>query len=285
MTTRFSHLPSRRVIRVGGLEAKEFLQGLISNDVEKVAPQHSIYAALLNAQGKLAYDFIVLSDNDGGYLLDVEAARADELIKKLKLYRLRAKVMIEPSDVQVTAYFGPDDVRIRVPQSEVCCIDPRFIRLGYRFYTLLEPGDNLAASLPGDKASEADYIAYRLSLGVPEGAGELGVEKLFLLEANIEELSGVDFKKGCYVGQELTARMKHKTELKKRLLPFRVSPMPAPDTPLTAGERELGSTVGGRLDVAFVLTRLQRLAEADPASLTIGGAPAMLIKPAYLPAL
>jgi len=281
MALRFAVLPSRSVIRVCGEEAKPFLQGLISNDVGEISPSRAVFAALLSAQGKIQFDFIVLSDLHGGYLLDVEASRSDELIKKLKLYRLRAKVAIEPVETDVIAVFG-DRTNVRLPKLALLIDDPRHAQLGLRAY---ERSDELRAELLASGAIESTedgYEADRIALGVPQGASELGIEKLFLLEANAEELHGVDFKKGCYVGQELTSRMKRKAEIKKRLLPFRVSPQPAPDAHVTADGRELGNVVGGRSGIAFALVRLDRLAEADRAAIKIGDTPATLAVPAYL---
>ena len=281
MALRFAVLTSRSLIRVSGEEAKTFLQGLISNDIEKIGERNAIFAALLSAQGKIQFDFIVLSDHHGGYLLDVEAARRDDLIKKLKLYRLRAKLAIEPIDMHIVAVFG-DRTNAQVPQPSPMIDDPRHAQLGLRAYG---QGDELRAGLIASgaiEASEDGYEADRIALGVPQGAGELGIEKLFLLEANAEELHGVDFKKGCYVGQELTSRMKRKAELKKRLLPFHVSAQPAPDAHVSAGGRELGNVVGGRSGIAFALVRLDRLVEADRAAIKISDAPATLALPAYL---
>ncbi|MFZ1988591.1 MAG: folate-binding protein [Alphaproteobacteria bacterium] len=281
MALRFAVLPSRSVIRVSGEEAKTFLQGLISNDIEKIGERSAIFAALLSAQGKIQFDFIVLSDHHGGYLLDIEASRRDELIRKLKLYRLRAKVAIEPVVMDIVAVFG-DRTNAQLPKPPLMIDDPRHAQLGLRAYG---QSDDLRAELlvsSAIEASEDGYDADRIALGVPQGASELGIEKLFLLEANAEELHGVDFKKGCYVGQELTSRMKRKAELKKRLLPFHVSSGPAPDAHVTADGRELGNVVGGRSGIAFALVRLDRLAEANHATIKIGDTPAVLAVPAYL---
>ncbi len=280
MALRFADLPSRSLVRIAGEQAKDFLQGLISNDIEKATSGHAIFTALLSAQGKIQFDFIVLADG-AGYLLDVEAVRRDELIKKLKLYRLRAKVAIDPAELDIVAIFG-DRTNTHLPKLALVVDDPRHARLGLRAYG---KGDALRAALSAAGAVEAGeqgYEADRVALGVPEGASELGIEKVFLLEANAEELHGVDFKKGCYVGQELTSRMKRKAELKKRVLPFRVSAAIAPDAHVTADGRELGNVVGARADTAFALVRLDRLADADRATIKIGDTPATLEAPAYL---
>ena len=280
MIPRSALLNSRAVLRISGADAKTFLQGLISNDIENVKLGAAIFAALLSAQGKIQFDFLVLIDADGSYLLDIEAARSDELIRKLKLYRLRAKVAIEMTELVVGATFETQ-ARRSDDAAALSVTDPRLSTLGRRFYA---HSNDLRRVLDRDSqlGTDSDYAQHRLSLGVPEGASELGAEQLFLLEANAEELNGVDFQKGCYVGQELTSRMKRKTELKKRLLPFLVPTLPSAGTPLRAGERELGQTVGGRHSTAFVLVRLDRLAEAGGHPLQLGELTAELKIPSYL---
>ena len=280
MALRFALLSSRSLIRIAGEEAEAFLQNLISNDMARLSRGGAIYAALLSAQGKIQFEFLVIADA-GGYLLDVEAARRDELIKKLKLYRLRAKVSIEPATGDVVAIFG-DRTNLHFPRLGLAIDDPRQVQLGMRAYGEFASIRAVLLSSDAVESSEEGYVSDRIALGVPEGATELGIEKLFLLEANAEELHGVDFQKGCYVGQELTSRMKRRAELKKRLLPFRISPPPPLDAHVTANGRELGNVVGERSGTAFALVRLDRLADADRAAIEIGGAPAVLAMPAYI---
>lgn len=283
MSLSLAALSSRRLIRVSGPDAVSFLQGLVSNDVERVSPGHAVFAALASPQGKLLYDFIVLDDRGDGLLLDVEAARADELIKKLNLYRLRAKVTIEPSDLSVYAAFGWEtDIYDFTTKNGVLTItDPRDERLGYRLYGNDEKISKFRAPIIKE-TDESEYTAHRLALGIPEGASEFGEEKLFLLEANFEALHGVDFKKGCYIGQELTARMKHKTELKKRLLPLQVEGSAEAGAAVTAAGREIGTVIGARGETGFALIRLDRLAESGSDNLKAGEAPARLARIAYL---
>jgi hypothetical protein len=285
----FAELTSRALIKVSGPDAKIFLQGLLSSDVATLGTGLRA-AALLSAQGKILFDLILAGEPDG-VLLDCEAARAEELIAKLKLYRLRAKVEIaREADLSVFAAFGAPSRSAAIASGAPTAVtDPRLSALGMRLYG---PATQirervLAAGLTEHK--EPEYAAHRLALGVPEGAGELGIEKLFLLEANAEELNGVDFQKGCYVGQELTSRMKRKAELKKRLLPLLIHNEAQPagnwaGAAVTAGEELLGHVIGGDRHIAFALLRLDRLAEArgKKQTLKVGEAQAELLVPPYL---
>lgn len=269
----FAELKSRALIRLTGPETRPFLQGLLSGDMTR---DGAIYAALLSPQGKIVFDLIVFNRGDKT-MIDCEASRADELVAKLKLYRLRAKVEIGlMTDFSVFAAW--DESGVSGLPTGFTFIDPRLPALGARSI-----GQRPAAPAPAT-APEAAYAARRRALGVPEGAGELSVEKIFLLEANAEELNGVDFKKGCYIGQELTSRMKRKAELKKRLLPLAIEGEASPGVNVTAGMEVLGQTIGGAPGIAFALLRLDRLAAARAAgaAIRIGQAPAELRVPEYL---
>jgi folate-binding protein YgfZ len=280
----FAELKSRALIMVSGPDAKNFLQGLLSNDVAGLGTGLRA-AALLSAQGKILFDLILDGEQDG-VLLDCEAARVEELIAKLKLYRLRAKVEIARDKGRaVFAAFGAPSLAGEMGSAELGAgSDPRLPALGTRLYgPATEIRERLLA--PGlIERPESDYCAQRLALGVPEGAPDLGIEKLFLLEANAEELNGVDFRKGCYVGQELTSRMKRKAELKKRLLPLAIEGTAPAGAPVTAGGELLGHVIGGGRHIAFALLRLDRLAEsrAKMQPLKIGEAAAELLVPRYL---
>lgn len=193
-------LKSRAIIRIAPLEAGEdvraFLQGLVTNDVSGKLP---VYAALLSAQGKAMFDFFVW-DEDDGLLIDCEEDVADELIKRLSLYRLRRKIAIE-RHATLKVHWAPE----LKPASEWSSADPRLAALGERWLSE-ESGD------PAD----AGYLAHRLSLGVPEGRAELG--DILWLETNAVELGGVSFEKGCYIGQENTARMNWRNKVNRRLV-------------------------------------------------------------------
>lgn len=200
-----SHLTTRAIIRLSALDGSEdvgaFLQGLVTNDVKGALP---CYAALLTAQGKHMFDFLVWGQG-ADILLDCEAAHVDELVKRLSMYRLRRKIAIARDEsLAVHWSIAPQDGAVP---------DPRLAALGHRW---------LAA--PGGEAADAAWLAHRLSLGVPEGRGEMG--DILWLETNAVELSGVSFTKGCYVGQENTARMNWRSKVNRRLV---VVPLTASD--------------------------------------------------------
>ena len=191
---------SRAVVRVApeepGEDAAQFLQGLVTNDVTDELP---VYAALLSPQGKVLFDFIVWPAGEGALLLDCEADAADELVKRLSLYRLRRKLSIAV-DPSLGVYWQAELGDGGAP-------DPRLAELGQRW---------LAKTSDEDRAVDSEYLQHRLRLGVPEGRAELG--DVLWLEANAAELNGVSFSKGCYVGQENTARMNWRQKVNRRLL-------------------------------------------------------------------
>ena len=237
-------LDDRVVLRLSGADARNFLQGLITNDIAAATPAHAIYAALLSAQGKYLHDFFIAQAGDA-FLLDAEAARLDDLLRRLNLYKLRAKVTIERTDLAVLAVIGdaaPDALGLarergaaKALDGGVAFVDPRLVEAGVR---IVAP----AAALPHfDVGTRAEYDALRLRLGLPDGARDLMPDKSFILENGFEELAGVDFEKGCYVGQEVTARMKHRALVRKRLVPVAIDgPAPAPGTPVTRDGVEVG---------------------------------------------
>jgi folate-binding protein YgfZ len=188
-------LNNRAVIRLSGADVKTFLQGLITNDINKLSPQALLYAAILAPQGKYLFDFII-HETDAVYL-DVESSRVADFIKKLSMYKLRADVKIEDVSSEYKIY---SDGEKGLP-------DPRNPALGKRLLTAGQKQEN---------GSFYDYESLRISLAIPEN-GDLVPDKSFVMQNNFEELNGVDFKKGCYVGQEVTARTKYKGGVKKRL--------------------------------------------------------------------
>ena len=260
------------------------MQGLVTCDVESIGVDAAGYGALLSAQGKIQFDFVLWRTADDAYLVDHEAAYQDEFAKRLKLYRMRAQVEIAPQpDLAVWAAWGPALLHPLAALPPRSVPDPRLKELGVR---IISSGPNVAldGEEPPQIVSEEAYTAHRHLYGVPEGRREFGYEKLFALEANLEEIGGVSFTKGCYVGQELTARMKHKTDLKKRLLPFSCSAAEEvePASPIRAGEREIGQAIGGQGETVFALVRLDRLAGVLEGDLDVsaGDAPATLQWPA-----
>jgi folate-binding protein YgfZ len=271
--TFISHLDDRAVLMVSGPEATVFLQGLITNDVGGLTEGKAMYAAFLTPQGKILFDFLVLL-REGAFLLDCRADLADALAKRLLMHRLRSKVAIERrNDLIVIA--GWNTAR---PASGSIA-DPRLNGLGWR---AIMPSD----ALPKDADAPTAYLEHRLDCGVPDGT-DFGQDRIFALDADLDELHGVSFEKGCYVGQELTARMKHRGTARKRVMPLETvdgSTLAPPDAPIASRAGEVGmliSTYGSR---GFALLRLDRLADANPSELNVAGTLVRVTRPAWLSA-
>ncbi len=226
----------RRILRLTGADTADFLQGLITNDVAKLA-DGLVYAALLTPQGKYIADFFLTRDS-GGILLDVAEALADDLIHRLTMYKLRADVAIAPAGLNLQRGTGT------APSGALA--DPRHNDLGWRAYTAAAEADD-----------GTDWDAIRVAHCIPETGIELTPDT-FILEAGFESLNGVDFRKGCYVGQEVTARMKHKTELRKGLRVVELTGVVPVGTPILAGGKPVGTlfTQSGGRAIAYV--RLDR---------------------------
>lgn len=237
-------LSDRAVVSVSGPEAKSFLQGLITNDIGKLTPEAPLYAALLTPQGKILFDFLLYEHGDA-VLLDCARASAEMIGNRLSMYRLRAKVEIASrGNVAVIASWNDD--------SAGDWPDPRLAELGYR---------SLAEDFVDEPSLDA-YTRHRLDLGVPEGR-DFGQDEMFALDADLEELNGVSFDKGCYVGQELTARMKHRGTARKKLLPVEANEggLPSPGSRVLARGSDIGAITSIYGNRGFALIRLDRLAE------------------------
>lgn len=262
-TPPYTRLPSRGVIEIAGDDRRSFLQGLVTNDVMALTPGSALYAALLTPQGKYLFDFLVVNDGER-LLLDVEAARREELIRRLMLYKLRAKVTIADRTAELAVAITPDGIE-----------DPRHPMLGRRAILPLSEAERLPAD-------ESAYQAQLLRLGIPEGSSDFIVDKLLILEGNLDYLNGVSFQKGCYVGQELTARMKHRGKVRKRLLPVRVAgELPPSGAPITEGGKEIGEMRGGLGARAIAYLRLDDLEVGK--SYRCGAAQVTPERPAWLP--
>lgn len=222
---------TRTVLAVTGSDRHDFLQGLITNDVMR-AKDGIIYAALLTPQGKYIADFFVLDQNNS-LLIDVDTAIAPQLFQRLGMYRLRADVAITQTDIIVSRGTGP------MPDNAF--LDPRHDALGWRHY-----GDT-------DISEQTDWEALRVTYLIPQTGIELTPET-YILEANFEALHGVDFKKGCFVGQEIVARMKHKTELKKGLVRVQIDGEAQSGDTITSGEKPAGTlySVSGNNGIAYL---------------------------------
>lgn len=255
-------LEDRGVLAIGGPDRASFLQGLVSNDAAKISPQRAIYAALLTAQGKYLHDFMLV-EIDGTIWLDGEAARLADLKRRLTMYRLRSKVTIdERPDLAVTAIHGGDvlgEPGAAEPLGDgVVFIDPRLAALGAR---AILPHEQMGDTLRDKGATQGDFAEYdrlRLELGVPDGSRDLVLDKSILLESGFEELHGVDWEKGCYIGQELTARTKYRGLIKKRLFPVRIDgPAPEAGTIVTLDGQEAGEMRSSRDGTGLALLRLE----------------------------
>ena len=223
---------TRKIIRLTGPDRVAFLQGLVTNDVTR-AP---CWAAILTPQGKYLADFLVVPDGDV-LLVDVDATLADDLARRLTMYKLRAKVDVELTDLAVARGTGD------APDGAIA--DPRHPALGWRLY-------GAPADLPADDGT--DWDAIRVTHLIPETLVELIPNDSFILENGFERLNGVDFRKGCYVGQEVTARMKHKTELRKGLKGLRIEGQAPVGTVITANGKDVGTvfTQSGGRAIAYV---------------------------------
>ena len=241
-------LPDRAVVAVAGADAVPFLQGLVSNDVT-LAAAGPIWAALLTPQGKWLADFFILGDRDR-LLLDCERAQAAFLVQHLGRFRLRAKVAIaEEAGLDVVAAWDAP------PPAGLGGRDPRLPEAGWR---ALCP----AGSVAGD-ADAADYDRHRLRLGLPDGSRDLESGRTVLLEAGFDELHGISWTKGCYMGQELTARTRYRGLVKRRLVPVAVDgPLPEPGTPVLRAGAEVGAIRSGRETRALALLRLEAIRPA-----------------------
>lgn len=241
----FAQLTDRAVLAVSGEDAQTFLQGLISNDIRKVTPASPVFAALLSPQGKYLFEFFII-EHEGTLLLETDKARLPDLIKRLSMYKLRAKVAFEEKkDWQVAANWGAE--RMVSTESSVVFDDPRHPQLGQR---LLMPSTSAAGMNAGD------YELHRLSLGIPEGGRDLVPDRSILLEFGYDHLNAIDFNKGCYVGQEVTARSKHRAILHKYVHCVTAdSPLPPAGTPVTDNGRELGEMRSSRGNTGLALLR------------------------------
>jgi folate-binding protein YgfZ len=264
-TVRYADLPSRAVIALHGADWRSFLQGLITQDVETLAPGEIRFAALLTPQGRVLYDLFVVGATEG-CLIDCAADHRDALIQKLTMYRLRAKVAITPSDLTVRAAWT-DDLSAGPPASSRHLSggwleDLRLPDLGLRGYG--------AEPLPDwQSADEAAYLSHCLRLGVP-GPADWGSDTTYPIEANFDLLNGIDFRKGCFVGQETTSRMKRRGTIKNRMAPITFDgPPPEPGTEVLAGDLRAGVALSGEAGAAMALLRIDRV-EAGALTLADG---------------
>ncbi len=289
---KFVALDDRATITVDGADARGFLQGLVSNDMTKLAPDRAIYAALLTAQGKYLHDFFLI-EHGGAVWLDCERARRDDLLRRLGQYRLRARVTIAAAAESwgVVALLGQaaldavglpaEPGRARPFADGIAYVDPRLARIGGRAILSRDTGPAALAKCGLVARPRAEYDRLRLIHGLPDSGIDLLENASYPLECGMEELNAVDFHKGCYVGQEVTARMKHRGLVRKRLMAVDIDgPAPPPGTKIMRGAVEAGELRSACAGIGIALLRLDQLDPPEP-PLVAGQACVIPRKPAW----
>ncbi len=268
----YSALPGRTLVTVTGEDAHEFLQGLISNDISFATAERAIYASLLTAQGKFLHDFFVVKmeiDSDSKFVFEVESDRADDFVRRLTMYKMRANVDISKLESDaVYAGFGDGAIRgvdlssdqgsARSVDGGVVYSDPRADSLGVRGILDSDAAASLFEGAGFQSASSDQYDHHRLQLGVPDGSRDIVIEKNFPLECGLDELNAIDYAKGCYIGQELTARTHHRGTIRKHLFPVTVTgPMPEPGTPILWDGNKSGEMRSSHDGIGIALLRIE----------------------------
>jgi folate-binding protein YgfZ len=275
-------LADRGVVRVAGEDAEKLLQGVITSDMELLAAQPAVHAALLTPQGKILFDFFVVKA-PGGFLLETAGEKAAELAKRLAMYKLRAKADIQDRSAAYRVFAGWGSKHAQAGEVGETYIfpDPRLAELGWRGLTSARLVSGIAATLGGVEATPEEYHARRIGLGVPEGGKDYAFGDAFPHEADFDQLKGVSFTKGCFVGQEVVSRMQNRATVRKRVVPLVGEAPLTQGAEIRAGEAVIGTvgSVAGR--EALALVRIDRAAEAVAKSVTLtaGGVAIALRKP------
>lgn len=285
---KIAELSDRAVLRLSGADTRKLLQRLITVDFDDVSPERAGYGALLSPQGKIMFDFFV-AETGNGYLFDCAASKKDELVKRLIFYRLRAKMEIEDLSerFKVLAIWGGGDEGLgadagaaRAFDGGVLYRDPRVAEMGVR---AMVPRDLV---ISGESVPEADYHAHRIAVGVADSDRDLASGDLFPHEANFDQFHGVDFAKGCYVGQEVVSRMEHRgTGARKRIVPILArGGSLTPGETLMAGDKAIGEVLSAGGVQALALVRLDRAESAlgaDEVLKTSNGVEVVLQQPSW----
>lgn len=273
-----STLSHRGLIKVSGPDRISFLQGLVTNDVSKISQDKAIYTWLLTPQGKYLYDLMLMQEGEDWYM-EVDQTRTQELVNRLMPYVLRSKVSFEilpdhrvmalwtssndENHLANTLKLSPELGRAKSTSTGSIFLDPRYLKMGARLFVKVDSSDFMTQIPEVEMASEEDYRYHRLSLGIPESSEELITDKSIPLECGMDELNAIDWEKGCYVGQELTARTRYRGLVRKRLIPFILSGPVGLDDPLKDTNQEDGKEVGKWYalshDRGLALTRLENL--------------------------
>jgi folate-binding protein YgfZ len=266
-----TQLPDRGVVKVAGDGARNFLNGLLTADMDKVAPGAPRYAALLTPQGKIIIDCIVAeapAADGGGFFLDCPRDLAPRLVERLNFYKLRAKVVVEDlSEILgvLAAWGGPGTTNVGLSNP-----DPRLPALGLRIMLPPHLASQAMGELGADPVDPSSYEAHRIALAVPRGGLDFGYGDAFPHEADMDQLAGVDFQKGCYVGQEVVSRMEHRGRARTRVVPVAFEgPPPKSGATVQAGERQVGTIGSSASGRGLALLRLDRVDEALAAGLSL----------------
>ncbi|MET4798019.1 folate-binding protein [Bradyrhizobium sp. LB11.1] len=276
-------LPDRGVIKVAGEDARNFLNGLITTDVDRLKPGLGRFGALLTPQGKIIVDFLITevpAGHGSEFLIDCPKALADGLATKLKFYKLRAKVTVDnlSDDLGVLAAWDGQ----LATQPDLSFADPRHEHLGTRILIPEDFKQKLSDLIGAELVDAADYEAHRIALGVPRGGLDFMYSDAFPHETNMDRLAGVDFDKGCYVGQEVVSRMQHRGTARTRSVKVLLDDL-SPETGVTvmAGDKSVGTMGSSAQGKGIALVRIDRVADALDAgqSLTAGGLAVRLAEP------
>ena len=276
-------LPDRGVVKVSGEDARNFLNGLVTTDLTLLRPGLGRFGAFLTPQGKITVDFLVTeapSSEGGGFLIDCARALAQGLADKLGFYKLRAKVAVEnlSDNLGVLAAWDGDPAM----KPDLAFADPRNAALGWRILVPAELAQKVADLIGADLVDSAAYDAHRIASGVPRGGLDFMYGDAFPHETNMDRLNGVDFDKGCYVGQEVVSRMQHRGTARTRTVRVIVDgPAPEPGAAILAGDRTLGTMGSTAGHNGLALIRIDRAADALDAGvpLTAGGLAIRLAEP------
>lgn len=260
-TIRLAQLVDRSLIEIRGKDAEHFLQGLLTKDVEKLNPGGSCFAGLLTAQGKILFEFFVVRTAEG-FLLDTASEQKADLIKRLEFYKLRANVIIDDRSIDLAVYaaWNGDSDLGDITGLEAKFVDPRFGAMGQRIIATKALGVNGANITP---ASGDDYHSHRIAIGVPAAVHDYTLGDTFPHEAGWDQLNGVDFAKGCFVGQEVVSRMQHRGTARKRAVPVQAaSALPPRNTEITADEVPVGKLGSSHGNNGIAMLRLDRVQNA-----------------------
>jgi len=275
-------LHDRALVRVSGPDARKLLQGIITNDLDVIAPGKALFAGLLSPQGKILFEFFIANTEDG-FLLDVADDTVSDLIKRLTMYRLRANVTMEDESrsLQVHAAWG-DGVSEKIESRNILCAfrDPRLADMGERHIYRRNVEDAIASpqqaesgaptiDVVNNEVNYKDYHCHRIALGIPEGGKDYKFSNSYPHEALYDHIQGLSFTKGCFIGQEVVSRMQHRNATKKRIVQVTANQtLPESGTEITAGPISLGVLGSSCGQAGLALIRTDRLAEVGNKDLT-----------------